>query len=190
MEAATATIGDDDRRLLIAHYAFYHALDSGSRAPTTPAQRHFIAVCHGIASPETDHERAYWRFKRAVTAAGLDEAAVVASGFVLLPEVVGEDTDDTGAVVDIPVRACVGCGRPIPPERLGAIPDAIRCVPCQQRTESTRSDWRVSEVECPRCASRGVKSRMVWRTARDPAKFSGYFLGCSQFPECRYIDLS
>lgn len=190
MDAARATIGDDDRRLLVAHYAFYHALDSGGRVPTTSAQRHFITVCRGIASPETDHERAYLRFKRAVKAAGLDEAAVVASEFVLSAEVVSEEPDDAGAVVDIPVRPCVGCGRPIPPERLGAIPDATRCVPCQQRTESATSDWHVSEVECPRCASHGVKSRMVWRTARDPAKFSGYFLGCSRFPECRYIDQS
>jgi Prokaryotic dksA/traR C4-type zinc finger len=190
MDAATATIGDDDRRLLIAHYGFYRGLDSGGRAPTTPAQRHFIAVCRGTAPPETDHERAYSRFKRAVTAAGVNEAAVVASKFVLPPHIVGEDTDDVGEVTDIPLRPCIGCGRPIPPERLEAIPDATRCVLCQQRTESTASDWHVSEVECPRCASHGVKSRMVWCTARDPAKFSGYFLGCSRFPECRYIDQS
>jgi hypothetical protein len=189
MEAATATIGDDDKRLLIAHYAFYHALDSGGRAPTTPAQRHFIAVCRGITSPETDHERAYSRFKRAVTASGLDETAVVASGFVLSPGRIGEDSDDAGAVVDIPVRPCVGCGRPIPPERLEAVPDATRCVPCQQRAESAPTHWRVSEVVCPRCASRGFQSRMVWRTARDPT-ISGYFLGCSQLPECRYVDRS
>jgi Prokaryotic dksA/traR C4-type zinc finger len=190
MDAATVTIGDDARKLLIAHYGFYRDLDSGRRAPATPAQRHFIAVCRGAAPPETDHERAYTHFKRAVTAAGINEAAVVASGFALRREVVGEDTEDAGQVTEIPVRPCVGCGRPIPPARLEVVPDATRCVPCQQRTESTASDWHVSEVECPRCASHGVKSRLVWRYARDPAKFSGYFLGCSRFPECRYIDRS
>ena len=189
MDAATATIGDDDRRLLIAHYSFYRALDLGSRAPTTPAQRQFIAVCRGAALPETDHERAYARFKQAVAAADINDAAVVASGFVLRPAALGEGTD-ASEMVNIPVRSCVGCGPPIPPERLEAIPDATRCVPCQQRTESAPSDWHVSEMECPRCASHGFKSRMVWRTARDPAKFSGYFLGCSRFPECRYIDRS
>ncbi|MEX0642509.1 MAG: DUF413 domain-containing protein [Pirellulales bacterium] len=185
MDVATSTIGDDDRRLLVAHYAFYRALDSGGRAPTTPAQRHFIAVCRDTATPKTDHERAYLRFKRAVAAAGLNEAVMVASEFVLPWEAVGEDASD---IVDTPVRPCADCGRPIPPERLEAVPDATRCVPCQQRTESAPFDWHVSEVECPQCANRGFKSRMVWRTARDPAKFSGYFLGCSRFPECRYID--
>lgn len=189
MDAATATIGDDDRRLLVAHYSFYRSLDLGRRAPTTPAQRHFIAVCRGTVPPETDHERAYVRFKQAVAAAGINEAIVVASGFVLLAEALAEETGASEAV-DIPVRLCVGCGRPIPAERLEAIPEATRCVPCQQRTELASSDWHVSEVECPRCASHGFKSRMVWRTARDPAKFSGYFLGCSRFPECRYIDRS
>jgi hypothetical protein len=190
MDAASGTIGDDDRRLLIAHFPFYRALDSGSRAPTTPAQRHFVAVCRGTAPPETDHERAYSRFRQAVTIAGIDEAVVVAAGFVLPPEVVGQDTDDAVQMTDLPVRPCVGCGRPIRPERLEVMPDATQCVPCQQRTESASSDWRVSEVECPRCASRGVKARLVWRTARDPAEFSGYFLGCSRFPECRYVDRS
>src|SRR5262245_58482360 len=101
MGAATATIGDDDRRLLIAHYAFYRALDSGGRAPTTSAQQHFIAVCRGAALPETDHERAYSRFKQAVTAAGLDEATVVASGFVLPADVVSDDPDGASEVAGV-----------------------------------------------------------------------------------------
>jgi len=189
MDTVPAAIGDEDRRLLVAHYAFYRALDSGGRAPTTPAQCHFLAVCHGTEPPETDHERAYSRFKRAVAAAGANEGDVVASEFVLPPEAVGENTGD-GEVVDIPIRPCTGCGRPIPPERLEAIPDALLCVQCQHRAESVPSDSHVSEVECPRCASHGFKSRLVWRSARDPAKFSGYFLGCSRFPECRYIDQS
>jgi len=145
-----------------------------------------IAECRGSATAETDHERAYSRFKRALYATGISEAAVVASGFVLPPEIISA----VGTAFDIPVRPCPQCGQPIPPERLEAIPDATRCVPCQQRTESAASGPHVSELECPRCAGHGVKSRMVWRTARDPAKFSGYFLGCSRFPECRYIDRS
>ena len=112
MGAAGAAIGDDDRRLLVAHYQFYRSLDTGSRVPVTAAQRHFIAVCRGTASPETDHERAYSRFKQVVAAAGVSEEAVVASGFVwLLPGSHGEGID-AGEVVDVPVRPCAGCGRP------------------------------------------------------------------------------
>src|SRR4051794_38582280 len=168
MGAAVAAIADDDRRLLVAHYPFYRALDTGSRMPTTAAQRHFIAVCRDRAPPETEHERAYTRFKQAVAAAGLSEAAVVASGFVLRPPDQGDDTG-AGDVVDVPVRRCAGCGRPIPPGRLEALPDATRCVPCQPRAEAAPTDWRVSEVECPRCRAHGFRARMVWRTARDPA---------------------
>jgi hypothetical protein len=190
MNPASAILADAERTLLIAHYAFYHALDSGARAPTTPAQHHFVAVCRGAAAPETDHERAYTKFKQVVADAGLDEAVVITSGFVLSPEPVGAERNGLGAVVELAFRPCAVCGRPIPPERLAAVPDATRCVSCQQRMESAVSDWHVSETECPRCASRGIKSRMVWRTARDPAKISGYFLACSRFPECRYIDQS
>ena len=188
MDTDIAAIGDDDRRLLVAFYEFYRALDTGSRAPTTEAQRHFVAVCRGAASPETEHERAYTRFKHAVAAAGLTEEALAASGFV---PPLGQGDEDTaaGEVVDVPVRPCAGCGRPIPPERLEVIPDATQCVPCQQRTESAPTDWRVSELVCPRCAVRGVHSRMVWRTARDPT-IPGYFLGCNRYPECRYVDRS
>lgn len=127
---------------------------------------------------------AYTRFKQAVAAAGLSEATVVASGFVLPP---GQGVESD--VVDVPVRPCAGCGRPIPPERLEAVPAATRCVPCQQRAESAPADPRVSEVVCPRCATHGFQSRMVWRTARDPT-VPGYFLGCSRFPDCRYVDRS
>ena len=170
---------------MTAHYAFYHALDTGGRVPSTPAQEHFVAVCRGIAIPETDHERAYMRFKRAVADGGLDEAAVVAAGFVLSPEPAGDNAEDAGGLAEIPVRPCVGCGRLIPPERLRAIPRATRCVTCQDEVESAPSNWHVSDVECPRCASRGIKSRLVWRMARDP-EIPGYFLGCGRFPECRY----
>jgi hypothetical protein len=189
MSAIDARIGEDDRRLLLDHYAFYRALETGSRVPTTPAQRHFVAVCRGVSAPETDHEWAYARFKRACAAANLDEAVVLAARFVLTPPDPGAEDADGGQVIDVPVRPCAGCGRPISPERLQAIPEAALCVSCQERAESASTDWRVSEVECPRCAARGLRSRMVWRTARDPT-IPGYFLGCSRFPDCRYVDRS
>ena len=109
---------------------------------------------------------------------------------VVPPHDSGGEGVGAGEVVDVPVRACAGCGRPIAPERLDALPGATRCVACQQRSEAAPSDPRVSEVECPRCAAQGFRARMVWRTARDPALFDGYFLGCSRFPECRYVDRS
>jgi len=190
MDEKTVYISDDDRRLLVEHYSFYHALDSGSRIPTTSKQNHFVSVCRGTAQPETDHEWAYLRLKRAVTAGDYDEEALISSGFLLPDDAAASDQDSTLTKIDIPVRLCTGCGRPIPPMRIEAVPNAIRCVSCQEKKESSADgDWHVTEVECPRCASRGIKSPMVWRTARDAAK-SGYFLGCSRYPKCRYVDQS
>jgi uncharacterized protein YifE (UPF0438 family) len=58
MGAVNTNISSDDSKLLIAHYKFYHDLDTGDRVPTTPAQHHFVAVCRGLSVPETNHERA------------------------------------------------------------------------------------------------------------------------------------
>lgn len=33
---------------------------------------------------------------------------------------------------------CAGCGEPIPPARLAALPNAVRCLPCQRRHEGGR----------------------------------------------------
>jgi hypothetical protein len=49
MAAKHTMIGDDDRRLLIAHYVFYRDLDTGARKPTTLAQHHFVSACRGAS---------------------------------------------------------------------------------------------------------------------------------------------
>lgn len=185
MDVDRSTISDDDKRLLVAHYEFYRDLDSGRRAPTTPEQRHFIAACRDTEPPETDHERAYLRFKRAVAAAGLNEADVVAANFVL-------PCEDADAGVDIPVRLCVDCDHPIDPERLVAIPDATQCMPCKRQKESAPlpAHFSITDMECPRCAKHRVKSLLVWRKSKDPDKKQDYFLGCSRFPECRHSEWS
>jgi hypothetical protein len=189
MDALEAPIGDGDRQLLHAHYGFYRALETGSRQPTTPAQRHYIAVCRGFAAPETDHEWAYLRFKRACKVANVEEEIAAATGFIMLmPGSRGTDGDG-GELLDVPVRACAGCGQPIPPQRLNVVPEATRCVGCQRQADVAPRDWRVSEIFCPRCSTRGFVSRMVWRSARDP-KIPGYFMGCSRYPECQYVDRS
>jgi DksA/TraR C4-type zinc finger protein len=112
---------------------------------------------------------------------------VVASGFSLQLSIAVDEIADIDDVDNIPVRPCAVCGRAISPERLEVLPDAVRCVVCQQKTELDSTHPRVSELLCPRCAARGLRSRLIWRTARDP-NIPGYFLGCSLFPECRYTE--
>jgi ribonuclease HI len=80
---------------------------------------------------------------------------------------------------------CADCGRPIPAERRETVPGATRCVRCQTTADVPR-DPSDSDEECPRCAARGFRSRLVWRRARDP-QISGEFLGCQRYPHCQYI---
>jgi hypothetical protein len=178
-------VSDFDRKLLVAHFAFYRTLDLGTRSPSSPAQRHFVDVCKGRSKPVTDHEFAYSRYMFTIQRTGIDESAAIASGFCFHTEF-----DVNTEFVDIQVRQCSVCHRPIPPERLQVFPATTSCVSCQHQSEMASADCQVSEIECPRCADEGFKSKMVWRSARDPAKFHGYFLGCSRFPLCRYIDES
>jgi len=185
MDEQLMQVGDSDRKLLIAHFAFYRALDLGTRSPSSPAQRHFVDVCKGRSKPMTDHEFAYSRYKFAIQRTGIDESAAIASDFCFPTEI-----DGNTEFVDIQVRPCSVCRCPIPPERLEVFPATTRCVSCQHKSEVSSADCDASELECPRCADEGFKSKMVWRSARDPAEFRGYFLGCSRFPLCRYIDES
>jgi uncharacterized protein YifE (UPF0438 family) len=108
MDEKRVYISDDDRRLLVDHYSFYRALDSGSRIPTTSKQHHFVSACRGTEQPETEHEWAYLRFKRAVVAGDYDEEVLVSSGFVLPDDAAASDQDSALTKIDIPVRLCTG----------------------------------------------------------------------------------
>jgi uncharacterized protein YifE (UPF0438 family) len=55
-----------EKELLQKHIKFYMALDTGEREPTTPDQKHFVAVCRGSVHPSTPHERAYLKAKNLV----------------------------------------------------------------------------------------------------------------------------
>ncbi|OFW48463.1 MAG: hypothetical protein A3G77_13340 [Acidobacteria bacterium RIFCSPLOWO2_12_FULL_68_19] len=47
--------------------AFYEALASGDRIPSTEAQRHFVEACRGTAEPETEHEVAFLKYRAGAT---------------------------------------------------------------------------------------------------------------------------
>jgi hypothetical protein len=83
MPEAITRLSDEDRRLLVVHYRFYHALDTGARAPSTDAQQRFVAVCRGTAAPVTAHERAYANLKAFLQASGVPENDMVSSRFSL-----------------------------------------------------------------------------------------------------------
>ena len=59
---------------------------------------------------------------------------------------------------------CEECGEKIPEARLMIMPEATRCVPCQQEMEQSGS--RIGFVESPR-AELGGKSGLQWRKIED-----------------------
>lgn len=72
---------------------------------------------------------------------------------------------------------CEVCRQAIPPERLEVLPDARRCITCQQDAESGRL---AAEPEyCPRCGS-----LMVLRVA-SAAGITRYRMFCTGDPRCR-----
>lgn len=54
----------EEKTLIKTHLPFYVALATEERQPTTDAQRHFLAVCEGRASAETEHEVAFVKYMR------------------------------------------------------------------------------------------------------------------------------
>lgn len=55
-----------EEQALIAKYRnAYWRLEVGKAEANTPARRHFLDVCRGLAPPETPHEHAWMKFKSA-----------------------------------------------------------------------------------------------------------------------------
>ena len=52
-----------DAELLVKHINGLRRLESGELKPKTEAQKHFIRVCHGEATPNTPYEFAYLRWR-------------------------------------------------------------------------------------------------------------------------------
>ena len=77
-------------------------------------------------------------------------------------------------------KVCSRCHKPIPLERLAAIPNVLHCVRCQEAIENGE-DLKDEEEKCDRCGD-----KMEWRIRQSilPVK---YFLGCSNYPRCRFV---
>ncbi len=73
-------------------------------------------------------------------------------------------------------RLCECCGKPIPKERVEAIPNATRCAACQRDGEAGRPRERIEY--CPRCGS-PLEVRVVRSGGR-----TRYVLACSANPPC------
>lgn len=74
-------------------------------------------------------------------------------------------------------RRCEICRQAIPPERLEALPDAVRCVDCQHEAETGKLQ---AEVEfCPRCGA-----LLELRVSRRGG-LTRYRLFCTGQPPCR-----
>jgi DNA-directed RNA polymerase subunit RPC12/RpoP len=80
-----------------------------------------------------------------------------------------------------PVRAplCTQCGETIPHSRLKAVPGTPFCVRCQGQFEQPQK--QDEPVYCNRCGA-----MMVLRV-RESILPTKYFLGCSNYPRCRFV---
>jgi RNA polymerase-binding transcription factor DksA len=87
----------------------------------------------------------------------------------------------------ITAAICQHCSRLIPPERIEVFPDAKYCVKCQELADEHSGSIPMAPPTCPRCERKGIHSKLVYRRARDPA-IKGYFLGCSRYPHCQYLE--
>lgn len=104
------------------------------------------------------------------TADGLSCRACGRRGlFVGLPHDENEDWPEA--------RPCQECGRPIPPERLEALPEALRCVDCQQKID--RGDDPAAAEYCPKCGS-----PMILRLSRGGG-ITRHTMRCGKVPPCR-----
>ncbi|HCH3753755.1 TPA: TraR/DksA C4-type zinc finger protein [Vibrio parahaemolyticus] len=67
------------------------------------------------------------QFDRAQELETLFRNAAISNRPILAEEKPDEDEDGN--------RYCLSCGSVVPPERIGALPNAVRCVSCQSRKE-------------------------------------------------------
>ena len=74
-------------------------------------------------------------------------------------------------------RTCDVCNKPIPPERMEALPDATLCAACQQNEESGRPHPQTEY--CPKCGS------PMQLTLSKSAGLSRYVMRCTGQPPCR-----
>lgn len=72
---------------------------------------------------------------------------------------------------------CESCRKPIPPERLEALPDTRRCVQCQQAAET--GTMKEEPEYCPKCGA-----PMILRVSRSGGT-TRYKLFCTGSPPCR-----
>lgn len=77
---------------------------------------------------------------------------------------------------DWPEAVCSACSRPIPAERLEALPGTTLCADCQREAESGRGQ----PIEyCPKCGS-----PLALRTSRSSG-LARYVMVCTGNPPCR-----
>ncbi len=160
-------INQEELKILAQYGCWMEALANGEIEPFTEAQVQFVKVARGRESPATQFERVWVKYAQS------------------FPATEGGNAEFENVMHE---RLCHACNKPIPVERLEIFPDTTLCRNCQESLESGELGSENSiEPVCPRCKERGLHSKLVYRQARD-AEIGGYFLGCSRFPDCRYID--
>jgi uncharacterized protein YifE (UPF0438 family) len=72
---ANGQLTAEEAALVERYLPFYRALDGGQRSPSTPEQRHFVAVCRCQAKAQTPHEIAYFKYRALVARQRVEQGA-------------------------------------------------------------------------------------------------------------------
>src|SRR5436190_20644411 len=93
MKRRRTPLNNSQRNLLRKHYGYWRELDSGARLPANATEVHFVADCHGVAQPITEHEITYAAFKVCLLAKGLSFDQVEVVGFEPIPHLFGPPSE-------------------------------------------------------------------------------------------------
>jgi len=114
------------------------SLISGTRAPETGMEQHFMRVMRGEARPCTEKEEEWneiWRsaqFGAHMIKRSFSDTAN-SQGASSSPD--HSRHTEPALTTPLSLRLCSDCGISIPPERINAVPDITRCIKCQNDFE-------------------------------------------------------
>jgi DNA-directed RNA polymerase subunit RPC12/RpoP len=94
-------------------------------------------------------------------------------------QAIQEELDRQPADNDELSLLCAQCGETIPVTRLQAVPGTPFCVRCQEQFEHGPPEEK--PAHCEQCGA-----KMVQRVRKSPLP-TKYFLGCSNYPRCRFV---
>ncbi len=151
-EGLLTSLDPASRLLVRQHYNFYRNLELGINSPKTKAQERFVLVCKGLASPSSDHEKAYWEYiqKRDIYLEYIRKQDSISRKKTTKIKTVTKEKFAQGTQSNTRKRrlteetarpyregCCRKCEKEIDPKRLDMYPQEKLCVQCKSDVEKS-----------------------------------------------------